>query len=110
MAAYRVNEPQAKAIHGALKTRGFSLIQGSVVSPLVSHHAFANRQITIADLQELERLRPSSVLLAPSSTLALALPLPSSSGARPIPPPSNPSPRCYSALLATLPSTKSPSV
>ncbi|GAA6037515.1 hypothetical protein JCM8097_008230 [Rhodosporidiobolus ruineniae] len=28
MAAYKVNEPQAMAIHGALRTQGFSLIQG----------------------------------------------------------------------------------
>ncbi|CDR46333.1 hypothetical protein NBRC10512_007411 [Rhodotorula toruloides] len=28
MAAYKVNEPQAIAIHGALRTQGFSLIQG----------------------------------------------------------------------------------
>lgn len=31
MAAYRVNEPQAMAIHGALRTDGFSLIQGFVL-------------------------------------------------------------------------------
>lgn len=30
VAAYQVNQPQAEAIHGALKTSGFSLIQGSV--------------------------------------------------------------------------------
>lgn len=28
MKAYQVNEPQAKAILGSLKTQGFSLIQG----------------------------------------------------------------------------------
>ena len=34
--AYKVNEPQAVAIHGALRTNGFSLIQGCVRSPLSS--------------------------------------------------------------------------
>lgn len=32
MKAFEVNEPQAKAIQGALKTVGFSLVQGSVAS------------------------------------------------------------------------------
>jgi senataxin len=30
MEAYNVNEPQAKAILGAMESRGFALIQGSV--------------------------------------------------------------------------------
>ena len=35
MEAYRLNEPQAKAIISSLKRDGFSLIQGYVLGPLI---------------------------------------------------------------------------